>query len=768
MTVSGVTYELATLTATLIVFVAAAFALLGVDDFLLDIGYWLHKMYRALVKWKYNALSLEELRAKSQQRIAIFIPCWHEHDIVERMVELASRTVQYAKYDIFIGVYPNDPLTVEKAEAVARRFARVRLVVNERDGPTTKGQNLNQMWAAMKRVEGDDPYAVVVLHDVEDVIHPISLLLYNYLIPRRDMVQLPVFPLERPWNKWTAWTYADEFSENHLKDLVVREAFGSFVPCAGVGCGFSRKALEESTGGRDELFPTESLTEDYQLGLHFRQRGLSTIMVHQRLAHKRGERYDLTAASYVATREFFPDTFSTAVRQKARWIIGICFQAWHETGWTGNLFTRYTLYRDRKAIVANLLVLFGYAGLASALALLVWSRFDHRVIQPYIGGHWWEWPILEGVFAVTVLRLFQKAYFVASIYGPQQGALALLRIPWAGVINAAATARAWWLVTRAAVTRTPLVWSKTAHLFPSGAALREYRRQLGEVLIESELVTNDDVALALAEHQPGERIGETLVRLGYLTQRQLVGALAKQIGAEDGVQDDLIATAEALALVPAEIARRLRVLPLRVEDGQLTVAVDDEPSNELDAVLRRLPFSYHILIVETARVVHGIERSYTYGDERRKPLGAYLLDRGFLTRARLERLLLDQDRKRKPLFELLIDRGFLTSAQAQSVLEEYFGLHYVVPPRNARIPLEQLRRIPSGILQDNDLALYESTGTVVVAAAFPIEGSMRDAIAETAGGTIEFVIVSADVLAPLRRKMLHEIALREKHTADSR
>ena len=32
----------------------------------------------------------------------------------------------------------------------------------------------------------------MVLHDSEDVLHPLELKFFNYLLPRKDMIQLPV------------------------------------------------------------------------------------------------------------------------------------------------------------------------------------------------------------------------------------------------------------------------------------------------------------------------------------------------------------------------------------------------------------------------------------------------------------------------------------------------------------------------------------------------------------------------------------------------
>ncbi len=56
------------------------------------------------------------------------------------------------------------------------------------------------------------------------MVHPLSMELFNHLIPRKDMVQLPVIPMEMPLRHFTAGTYMDEFAESHTKDLLVRSA----------------------------------------------------------------------------------------------------------------------------------------------------------------------------------------------------------------------------------------------------------------------------------------------------------------------------------------------------------------------------------------------------------------------------------------------------------------------------------------------------------------------------------------------------------------
>ena len=179
----------------------------------------------------------------------------------------------------------------------------------------------------MLEIEGDDPFAIVVLHDVEDVIHPLSLRLYNRFVPESQLLQIPVFALEYPWYEFVGWTYADEFAKNHCKDMLLRERLGAFVPSAGVGTAMARSGLDRVAESERDLFPEGALTEDYQFALRLHRHGLRTSFALLRLSPQhRGE--PKTAAAYIATREYFPNKMSAAIRQKSRWVAGICLQAW--------------------------------------------------------------------------------------------------------------------------------------------------------------------------------------------------------------------------------------------------------------------------------------------------------------------------------------------------------------------------------------------------------------------------------------------------------
>ena len=114
-------------------------------------------------------------------------------------------------------------------------------------GPTCKADCLNAVYQRMlfeEEAEGKR-YDTVITHDAEDIIHPQALRWINhYRTLAYDFVQVPVLALKTPPFALTHGIYCDEFAEMHTRDLTVRSALGVFVPSAGVGTGYSRRALE--------------------------------------------------------------------------------------------------------------------------------------------------------------------------------------------------------------------------------------------------------------------------------------------------------------------------------------------------------------------------------------------------------------------------------------------------------------------------------------------------------------------------------------------
>ena len=250
------------------------------------------------------------------------------------MLRATLKRLDYDDYRIFVGYYPNDPATEAAIASVDDQ--RITAVQVEADGPTTKADCLNHLYDALVAHEIDTGRSAkaVVLHDAEDVVHRFELRIFDGLIDRASLVQLPVLPLIDPQSRWIAGHYCDEFAEAHTKELVVREAVGASIPLAGVGCAIARDALARLAAMHDgRPFAGSSLTEDYEMGLRIGALGLKTIFV--RIPAQPGE------PGVVASRGHFPATLGAAVRQKARWLGGIALAGWDRMGWSGGLGERW-------------------------------------------------------------------------------------------------------------------------------------------------------------------------------------------------------------------------------------------------------------------------------------------------------------------------------------------------------------------------------------------------------------------------------------------
>jgi len=102
-------------------------------------------------------------------------------------------------------------------------------------------------------------------------------------------------------------------------------------------------------------------------------------------------------------------------------------------------------------------------------------------------------------------------------------------------------------------------------------------RRLGELLLDRGRLTPEQLQSALAQRQdPRERLGQTLVRLGLLDEKEVVDLLGEQF-ALPVADAEMLSRAEpdAIAIVPEQLARQAMVLALRRTDEGLDIAVGD-------------------------------------------------------------------------------------------------------------------------------------------------------------------------------------------------
>lgn len=430
----------------------------GIDDLLVDIVFIVHRLW----KGERPRLTLATLPPpRSRGEIAVFVAAWDEVAVIGGMLSTALDRYRHDAYRIYVGVYPNDQGTIEAVAAIVAQDDRVRMVIGPRYGPTTKADCLNTLWHALTcddAHEGRQTKAIV-LHDAEDVVHPHELRVFDSLIDRYDVVQLPVLPLVHHGARLVSGHYADEFAESHAKQIVVRTALGAAMPLAGTGCAIAPAMLARIAAARGgDPFDATSLTEDYELGLRLADLGARGIFA--RVAAD-------NAGSVVAVRAYFPGTIRESIRQKTRWMNGIALAGWDRTGWARPraYADHWMRMRDRRAPLAVVVLAVAYVG------ILAWavSTAAHHWAGPAAPPLAPPRPIATGMFianaALLAWRLALRMLFTGRSYGLAEAVWALPRFVvgnWVALIVAPCAVVHYIGMLRGAAP----VWDKTRHEFP--------------------------------------------------------------------------------------------------------------------------------------------------------------------------------------------------------------------------------------------------------------------------------------------------------------
>jgi adsorption protein B len=571
---------------------AVIIMLSSVDDLVIDILYWrLALAEHARRLWRKPAPQARLLR-HPEKRIAVMVPAWQEAEVIAAMAANTVNTFDYDAFDIFVGVYANDPDTAREVASIEGRFPNVHRAEVPHAGPTSKADCLNwivQNILAYETAHGVT-FEVFVMHDAEDVVHPFGLRTVNWFIEEQGMIQLPVLSMNRRWRRLIACHYMDEFAEFHGKDLRVRSEVAEMTPSAGVATAFSREAMLALCREKNNRpFNTDSLTEDYDVGHRLKAMGFGSRFVRYfaktlryRKAWLRKGQVQVLRKEIVATREFFPDRWTASVRQKARWMLGISYMGWRQLGWFGDFANRYFLFRDRKALITAPTGALAYLIVLQYLGFIgVTLVFPQAASLPPLVEDAWVWAIIQINFVFLLNRLLHRFWFTWRYHGLRYAWLSPFRVVVSNLIGFFAFARSLRIFVGHAVTGRTIAWDKTTHAFPTLAQIAHRRGLTGDVLRFWNHVDVAELDSALDAQKARYRpIGLLLLDRGATTDEQLAQAFAETHDAGMTVIDALALPAEALALLGPREAGRFAAVPFRREGATAHLALAEPLSRD--------------------------------------------------------------------------------------------------------------------------------------------------------------------------------------------
>jgi type IV pilus assembly protein PilB len=145
-------------------------------------------------------------------------------------------------------------------------------------------------------------------------------------------------------------------------------------------------------------------------------------------------------------------------------------------------------------------------------------------------------------------------------------------------------------------------------------------RQLGRILIKMGLLTRDKVHECLEVQQQrggGVRLGQICVEKGLVKKKDLLAALAGQRGMECVELDSLEIPKGVIDLLPAQMAKTYRVVPIAFDDrgSVLTIAMDN-PDNfrATDDLSTLVGYAIEAKIADSDALDIAINKYYAEGD----------------------------------------------------------------------------------------------------------------------------------------------------------
>ena len=144
--------------------------------------------------------------------------------------------------------------------------------------------------------------------------------------------------------------------------------------------------------------------------------------------------------------------------------------------------------------------------------------------------------------------------------------------------------------------------------------------KLGEILLKENLITADQLRLAL-EHQKanGGRLGNSLVKLGFLNDDEVTAVLSRQYGVPSINLAYFEVDASVTKLIPVDTASKYQVLPLSRVGSSLTLAMVD-PTNvfAMDDIKFMTGFNIEPVVASETAIAEAIRKNYGSVEEQER------------------------------------------------------------------------------------------------------------------------------------------------------
>ncbi|OLS39650.1 type II secretion system protein GspE [Alkalihalophilus pseudofirmus] len=141
------------------------------------------------------------------------------------------------------------------------------------------------------------------------------------------------------------------------------------------------------------------------------------------------------------------------------------------------------------------------------------------------------------------------------------------------------------------------------------------RKRIGDLLVDAGFLTSEKLKQALGSKKPGQKLGDALLELNYISESQLIEALEVQLGIKHVSLFRYPIDTSLMKMVPKEFAMRNQLIPLKKEGNMMYVAmVDPMDYYAIDDLRMSTGFQIEAAIATKDEVEQAIERHYQLDD----------------------------------------------------------------------------------------------------------------------------------------------------------
>ncbi|MBN1899569.1 MAG: hypothetical protein JW827_12395 [Spirochaetes bacterium] len=135
---------------------------------------------------------------------------------------------------------------------------------------------------------------------------------------------------------------------------------------------------------------------------------------------------------------------------------------------------------------------------------------------------------------------------------------------------------------------------------------------LGQLLIKEKKINEKQLARALEnQRKTGDRLGHTLINLGFISEDELIQVLEHQFGIPCIKINTKILKANVIKLIPENICRKYRLIPLLIDENKLTVAATDPYNLKfIDEIKLTTDYNVDVVLCSEKSVMDAINVSY--------------------------------------------------------------------------------------------------------------------------------------------------------------